>query len=87
MEIAKLQHLAIAMRGALAELFARASSGERSADLTELAQHVREILQQLDEGLAKITTDPTVDTLRDFARAITNRLAAIERELAGERLQ
>jgi pyruvate/2-oxoglutarate dehydrogenase complex dihydrolipoamide dehydrogenase (E3) component len=87
MEIAKLQHLAIAMRGALAELFARASSGERSADLTELAQHVREILQQLDEGLAKIATDPTVDTLRDFARAITNRLAAIERELAGERLQ
>ena len=72
---------------ALAELFARASSGERSADLTELAQHVREILQQLDEGLAKIATDPTVDTLRDFARAITNRLAAIERELAGERLQ
>jgi 6-pyruvoyl-tetrahydropterin synthase len=87
MEIAKLQHLAIAMRGALAELFARASSGERSADLTELAQHVREILQQLDESLAKIATDPTVDTLRDFARAITNRLAAIERELAGERLQ
>ena len=87
MEIAKLQHLAIAMRGALAELFARASSGERSADLTELAQHVREILEQLDEGLAKIATDPTVDTLRDFARAITNRLAAIERELAGERLQ
>jgi hypothetical protein len=87
MEIAKLQHLAIAMRGALAELFARASSGERSADLTELAQHVREILEQLDEGLAKIAADPTVDTLRDFARAITNRLAAIERELAGERLQ
>jgi hypothetical protein len=27
------------------------------------------------------------DTLRDFARAITGRLAAVEHELAGVRLQ
>jgi hypothetical protein len=75
------------MRGALAELFARASSGERSTNLAELAQHVRELLQLLDEGMAEIAADPAVDTLREFAWAITGRLAAIERELAGERLQ
>ena len=75
------------MRVALAELYVRASAGERSADLAQLAQHVRELLQLLDEGLAQIAADPAVDTLRDFARAITARLAAIERELPGERLQ
>ncbi len=87
MEIAALQHLAVAMRGALAELFARASSGERSADLRELAQHVRELLEILVEGLAELSADPSSDTLRDFARALTVRLTAIERELAGARLQ
>jgi hypothetical protein len=55
--------------------------------MNESAQHVRELLQLLDERLAEIAADPAVDTLRDFARAITGRLAAIERELAGERLQ
>ena len=88
MEIAELQHLEAAMREALAELYARASAGELSADLVELAQHVRELLLELlDEGLAEIAPEPTVDTLREFARAITVRLAAVERELAGERLQ
>ena len=87
MEIVELARLEATMRDALAELYARASAGERSADLAELAQHVRELLELLDEGLAEIAADPAVDTLRDFARAITGRLAAIERELAGERLQ
>jgi hypothetical protein len=40
-----------------------------------------------DEGLADIAADQAVDTLRGFARTITERLAAIERELAGVRLQ
>lgn len=57
MEIAALQHVAVAMRGALAELLARASSGERSADLSELAQHVRELLEILVEGLAELSAD------------------------------
>lgn len=75
------------MRVSLAELYGRAATGERSADLSELAQYVRELLQILDEGLAELPADPGVDTLRDFPRAITGRLAAIERELAGEGLQ
>jgi hypothetical protein len=44
-------------------------------------------LEILDEGLADFPAEPAVDTLREFARAITGRLAAIERELSGGRLQ
>jgi len=83
MDLAYLQRTEAAMRVALAELYARASAGERSADLSDLAQHVRELLQMLDEGLAEAPADPDVDALRAFAKAMTERIAAIEGELAG----
>jgi hypothetical protein len=86
MELADLRRLEEAMRVSLAELYARASNGERSTDLSDLAQRVRDLLQMLDAGLAEVPPDPDVDALRGFARAITGRLAAIERELAGGRL-
>ena len=60
------------LRGALAELFARASSGERSTNLAELAQHVRELLQLLDEGMAEIAADPA-EELRALAGIYEDR--------------
>ena len=74
------------MRVALAELYARAQTGEGSADLADLAEHVHDLLGILDAGLAEVAADPDADMMRDFARAITARLATIERELAGRRL-
>ncbi len=71
------------MRVALAELYARASAGERNRDIAELAQHVRELLGLLDGGLAELTAEPGVETLRAFAKDMAARLAAIERELSG----
>lgn len=76
-----------ALRSALAELTARASAGERSADLLDLAQHARELAGLLDEALADLPDDGTIAYLRAAAREMGVMLAAIERELKGPQLQ
>lgn len=76
-----------ALQAALSELATRAATGERSADLLDLARHARDLAELLEEALAELPTDSTIEKLRAAALWMSARLALLERELRGSPIQ
>lgn len=53
----------------------------------DLAQHARDLTELLEEELAELPPDNTIATLQAAANEMGARLATIERDLSGGRLQ
>jgi hypothetical protein len=79
---AEILHIETSFNKALVELQALFQQGAKTAPMLELAQHARELLDLLNEALARLGDGDIADELRATASAMDHRLQAILRDLA-----